>query len=872
MRLHRLTLRDFRGIGEREVRFADEGVTVVEGRNEAGKSSMIEALDVLLKYRDNSKSAAVRSIMPSGRDVGSEVEAEISCGQWHFIYFKRFNKQPSTSLTVLSPTPEQRTGRDAHERVDEILDSTVDRALFDALKLLQTGTDPALTDLSAASALSRALDRAASGADIGGDSGGAEDDSVLLDAVTEEYCRYYTLKQGKPTGELATATARSTAAGERYERLRRGREVLDDDIERLREAVSRRGELQRADELLRADQEQVDTVWQAAQAVLSRVADAARNVAHRRTALTLAERVLDERADIRRQRQAEAGEVAELDDQSAAIVADAERALVEATALESELSSAREVLDDLREGLSVARRARQRERLAAEVAELTDKLDKLAGLAAELDAVDGELATYTVDAEVAAAAQSLAGRIDVARGRLEAASATLRVEALGDLPVTVDAVAVDDGEATEFVADADRVIEASGVVRVTVRRSVDTRSLAEELDRLQWSAQNLCDTHGLADLSEVVAKAAARTDLTHKRALICERRDGLLQWKTVAEIRDWRDVVRAELDGLPEPETSQQESVDDLAEAERAQADLVGRAHAAAVRRRSEATALGERQESLSARRARAGKQVDDLDARLAELAFALPDDEAAAAAARARDDLDAALEDQMRLAAQADGLDAAGIELRREQIVRDIAHGGAELEAVGHLITELSTKLEVYRGESRLDEFDEAQAEWEDACAVLRRVTRRAEAAQLLYETLTRARLESRAKYADPFTRRLDQLGAIVFGESVRFDVDDDLNVVSRTVDGVTVPRDALSGGAKEQLGLLSRLACASLVDRSDGVPVIIDDALGYSDPDRIAAMASVLTEAGRDAQVIVLTCSPQRYADVRDAHVVTV
>ena len=59
------------------------GVTVVEGRNEAG-NSMIEALDVLLSLRDSSKSSAVRSVMPSGRDVGSEVEAEIRCGEWHF--------------------------------------------------------------------------------------------------------------------------------------------------------------------------------------------------------------------------------------------------------------------------------------------------------------------------------------------------------------------------------------------------------------------------------------------------------------------------------------------------------------------------------------------------------------------------------------------------------------------------------------------------------------------------------------------------------------------------------------------------------------------------------------------------------------------
>ena len=464
----------------------------------------------------------------------------------------------------------------------------------------------------------------------------------------------------------------------------------------------------------------------------------------------------------------------------------------------------------------------------------------------------------------------MAGRIDVARGRLEAASATLRVETLGAHQVSVDGESVDG--AVDVVADADRVIEAPGVVRVTVRRSVDTTALAEELDRLQWSAQTLCDAHGLADLSEAAVRAAARTDLTHERALICERRDSLLKWRTFAEIRDWRDVVRTELEGLLAAEVREHESVEQLAEAEQAQADLVERAHAAAVRRKSEASALGERQESVAARRTRVGAQIDELDTRLAELVFALPDEDAEAAVERSRQELQSARDEQNRFDAEAAELDAEGLELRREQISRDIAHGTAELDAVGHLITELSTKLEMYRGESRLDEFDEAQAEWEDACAGLRRVTRRAEAARLLHETLTRTRLESRAKYADPFTRRLDKLGAIVFGDTVRFDVDDDLNVVSRTVDGVTVPRDALSGGAKEQLGLLSRLACATLVDQADGVPVIIDDALGYSDPDRIVAMASVLTEAARDAQVIVLTCSPHRYADVHNAHVVTV
>ena len=100
MKLHRLRLRNFRGITERECVFAERGVTVVSGANEAGKSSMVEALDLLLEVPSSSKSRRVAAVQPSGHDVGTEVEAEISCGQWRFTYTKVFNKAPSTTLRV----------------------------------------------------------------------------------------------------------------------------------------------------------------------------------------------------------------------------------------------------------------------------------------------------------------------------------------------------------------------------------------------------------------------------------------------------------------------------------------------------------------------------------------------------------------------------------------------------------------------------------------------------------------------------------------------------------------------------------------------------------------------------------------------------
>ena len=94
------------------------------------------------------------------------------------------------------------------------------------------------------------------------------------------------------------------------------------------------------------------------------------------------------------------------------------------------------------------------------------------------------------------------------------------------------------------------------------------------------------------------------------------------------------------------------------------------------------------------------------------------------------------------------------------------------------------------------------------------------------------------------------------------------------RSIDGVTVPFDGLSGGAKEQVSLIARLACAQIVSGSDddtGVPIIIDDALGNSDPDRLATLGAVIAAAGRDSQVVVLTCVPDRFRNVGAASVVS-
>ena len=182
-----------------------------------------------------------------------------------------------------------------------------------------------------------------------------------------------------------------------------------------------------------------------------------------------------------------------------------------------------------------------------------------------------------------------------------------------------------------------------------------------------------------------------------------------------------------------------------------------------------------------------------------------------------------------------------------------------------------LETRLEEAGRDGLSTQVDEAQSEVDHLVLSERRTEARAAAADLLHKTLERHRSESRRRYLRPLRERIEHYGRMVFGPTFGVELDDQLEVVSRRLHGEELPVSQLSVGAREQLALLVRLALASLVDAEEGAPVVIDDALGWSDRSRLELMCVALQAAGRDAQVIVLTCTPGRFAQIGGATVVT-
>jgi uncharacterized protein YhaN len=141
-------------------------------------------------------------------------------------------------------------------------------------------------------------------------------------------------------------------------------------------------------------------------------------------------------------------------------------------------------------------------------------------------------------------------------------------------------------------------------------------------------------------------------------------------------------------------------------------------------------------------------------------------------------------------------------------------------------------------------------------------RYEREVRALSRLRAALEEARRAAREAYFGPVLREIDPLLSILHpGATLRID-DASLLPIALTRDGQDEALDILSGGTREQLAILTRLAFARLFARSGRpVPMIRDDALVHCDDDRIEAMFTALHRVAQDQQIIVLTCRQRAF-----------
>ena len=92
---------------------------------------------------------------------------------------------------------------------------------------------------------------------------------------------------------------------------------------------------------------------------------------------------------------------------------------------------------------------------------------------------------------------------------------------------------------------------------------------------------------------------------------------------------------------------------------------------------------------------------------------------------------------------------------------------------------------------------------------------------------------------------------------------MDEDLNITGMSrLAGYEESFDHLSMGTQEQIAVLVRLAFAEmLIDQGAPAAVILDDALVFSDDQRMGLMFDILSHAAKRVQILIFTCREQLF-----------
>jgi hypothetical protein len=860
MRLLRIRLSDFRGVEQSEVRLESPGVTVVVGPNEVGKSSLAEGLRLVRQYKSASSHRDVKAVQPTHRDVGPEVEIEVQTGPYHFVYLKRWLRKHRTELTVLAPRREQLSGDEAHDRVEAMFAETLDAALWDALQQVQ-GDSLQQPALGRATPLQAALSGRA-----GADDGSAH--AALVDRAAAERSLYLTAT-GRPTKELADAEQRLADAEHEVVASREALARVEADVETHARTVARLAEVQPR---VHEREQVLDDVERRH----TEVVGLRRELERARAAVREAELVAADAQRRATDRRALAAEVAERERAVASLVTEHEQVVARLDETRALLApaverrdAARRDLTSLAEAVTEARTRVERSHAAQELTALRDRVQRAQKAADEVRAAHEAQERNGVDAAVLRRVEQAHQDVESALAAARAGAARVVVEPLGDTPVLLDGRPVVRVVEHDVIAETE--VDVPDVVRVRVLPDRSADQQAERVARAKEALAVLLAEHDVPDLVAAREKAAEHADLVRAADTAASTRDVALAGETLDRLIARLAVLEERAAATPVEPLEQLEDALAVAEQQRR----------AAERERDEAQAdhdrLAERVSGLQADLARADARRDAACGERDRLVARLEADRAERdddVVERAATEADAAVE-QAR--AEADGLQAGLEGLGAELLEVELANARGALARARDEIAELEAeraRLEAVlddRGRDGLqDRLDAALAAEHDAQRACTGVRARAEAARLLHEVLERHQHETRARYVEPFRREVELLGRPVFGPDFSVEVADDLSVESRTLAGVTVPFAGLSGGAREQLALLTRLATARLVDPDDGAPVVLDDSLGFSDPERRRRLATVLALAGRDAQVVVMTCDPDRFSDLGEAHVV--
>ena len=540
--------------------------------------------------------------------------------------------------------------------------------------------------------------------------------------------------------------------------------------------------------------------------------------------------------------------------------------------LQHALDAALKAYEQARHALTLSRQSQQRHDKEKELAQRRDDLkdvrhrqEQAKSIQAELEADQTHEIKSRVDPDMLAQLRTLHDARQSLDIRQRAIATRLEFDLDADQAVALDGVALSGQSVHLLLSPAVLRIPGYGEVRITPGGD-DVSSLARERERLDDAWVSCLQTLDVTSLEQAQQRAAEHTDVMarirqHQAVLKLHAPDGIAALERhYAELTQQLNTLQRDYDALPPLDRP---DVGDLTVTQAAE-------QAAELN-------LKECEAQLQAHRVATATAQAELDAAQREYQLAhdtLNDAERASSEQQTLQRLNQERANEStlneRIAALQKQIDAVHPDLLEQDIARYSQSAARSQDAFAErerTIRELKGRLQAL-GAQALEERRHALAG--QHAAVSRRVDEfaaNAAALTLLHNMLQEKRQALTRQLHEPLQQRMMHYLKVLFGASddVEVMLGDDLMPQTLTRQNSRADLQALSFGAREQMGLISRLAYADLLKEA-GQPTLLmlDDALLHSDESRLAHMKRILFDAAQRHQVFLFTCHPEKWRDM--------
>ncbi|MES2469159.1 MAG: AAA family ATPase [Verrucomicrobiota bacterium] len=883
MRLLSATVRAYRLHQETTVAF-DPHRTLIGGRNEAGKSTLAEALHRALFLKAKGNTTDHRAMKSTIHPGTPEVELSFLNGGVVYQLKKRFGTSGDTTLTPSHGAA--LTGEAAETELARLLgveagaSGKVAVGQWSHLWVWQgqSGDDPTPHATSQKDSLLHRLQTLGGAAAMQ-----SERDSRTAAAVAAAYEESFTstgkvkanslLAQAEAALEAALAAetvarSRATLLEESVQTFSMAGEELDRLGRDLTDLSAQQDQAIRQDALIRQRREEEVTLINADTAAAA--------------GLHTFEQQEAQLAGIRQQLAALASELAPLDAATETLTAGQDAARQTAEAAVRAFEAASDAAAEARQQHDLAQSWLQQHETAARLASLTQRAAQVAEHQAETGTLQLALASLPpVDAAGLAVLQKLDTHQHAASAALTAMAAGLELLA-ADGPVLVGGQPLAPGETRILTEESELQLGTAYRLRIRPGGGISLAAAREKERQARQEWQTALEKYGVRSLEEASTITARRAELASRfmsgqaalKSLQASTLPAALAEAQAAHAAALADTVRrtAAVETAPvEPETARVllgEAVRRLELAESAVVRTKTLRDAAARTATESARVLLQHQDSLRDRHTRHTGLLAQQDLLITTHG---DDSTRAAALLQARDLRRVAAG---RLAAIRKILE----DLQPEHTARNLQRLQRSLDELGRQRTGAETRRAVAADQLRSDGSDDpaatlalATARVAEATENVHRLRRQAGSRRLLHEAFS----AEQAAMADRFTRPLaDCISGYLeclFGPGTRAAVvlEDQaftgLQLIRPGHAGGAISFDSLSGGTREQTAAAVRLAMAEVLAVSHGgtLPVVFDDAFAHSDATRLRQLQSMLDlAASRGLQIILLTHQPADYA----------